>query len=368
MLATIKFSYKVQIVVLFWAHGCGQGGSAERTNGPGGEAGALIGIVQVVGIVQIAAAQVAVKVGAKPVDHRGVGLKQHALVDAVLVHARHAGAFGVDARFFFHNRRKDNPGFELGSLCWPRLFAIGPHIGCLAPEVVHHAPGNGPGLCQINNLILFEQIGVWHQKSLCGGKGYAVVAQKVRVGHNLAKIFKNNKPGFFKNLACLPPCKALWHGNAVEYRVPVDQFVQHLFRQPAGIERKAASLKAVFPLFIAGQQVKLAGVRNHAQLDEPRTHLRQPRPGGNIIKNLAARGFGRGVQEGVRLVGHPTPTCQGQQQQQPKRAQQNLHAGLRSCGASERKEERMRTAACWSSTALRLRTLRPASRRSDHAS
>ena len=148
----------------------------------------------------------------------------------------------------------------------------------------------------------------------------------------------------------------------------VDQFVQHFLWQPAGIERKAASLKAVFPFFIAGQQVKFAGIGHHAQLDEPGTHLCQPRPGGNINKNFAARGFGRGVQKGVRLVGNPSATCQSQHKQQPKRAQQNLHACLRSCGASERKEERMRTAACWSSTALRLRTLRPASRRSDHAS
>ena len=49
-------------------------------------------------------------------------------------------------------------------------------------------------IAQINNFILFKQVGVWHQKALCRGKGYAVVAQKVWIGHNLAKIFKNNKP------------------------------------------------------------------------------------------------------------------------------------------------------------------------------
>ena len=189
----------------FWTHSCGQRGSTERADGPRRQAGALIGIVQVVGIVQIAAAQVAVKGRAKPVNYRGVSLKQHALGDAVLVHTRHAGALGVNARLFFYNGCKDDPRFELGCLCWSRLFAVGPNGGCFAPKVVHHAPGNGLGLCHINNFILFEQVGVWHQKALCRGKGYAVVAQKVWVGHNLAKIFKNNQPCFFKHLARLPP-------------------------------------------------------------------------------------------------------------------------------------------------------------------
>ena len=56
-----------------------------------------------------------------------------------------------------------------------------------------------------------------------------------------------------------------------------------------------------------------------------------------------------------------------QQDKDSHDAQYGLHAGLRWSGLRERKDSRMRTAACWSSTALQRRPVRPTSRSSRSA-
>ena len=121
-------------------------------------------------------------------------------------------------------------------------------------------------------------------------------------------------------------------------------------------------------MLVAGQVTEAAGVGHQTLVGQVGGHLVQARAGGHVKKDVLAGCGRRGGQKVVGLPGQPAAAGHGQQQKQPHKAQKGFHAGLRCCGARARKDSRMRTAACWSSTVLRRRASSPAARRSSQAS
>ena len=194
------------------------------------------------------------------------------------------------------------------------------------------------------------------------------MAQKIRVRDHVPEIREADQPGLFQQAAGLPPCQTFGHRDTEKHGLAVDQGVQDLLGRPAAVQGEAPGLETVFPLFVAGQQAELAGIGNQALFGQSGGNLPQARAGRHVEKDFAARRFGRAVQKDLGFVPQPAAGRQGEHKQQAHYAQHGFHAGLRCSGGSARKEARMRTAACWSSTALRLRAVSPASRRSDQAS
>ena len=362
--AAVGDGHEIEVLVLFGRDGRGQGTGAERADGAGRQAGTLVGVVDVVGVVQMAAAQVAVKVGPQPVDDRGVGLERHVDAQTVGIDAGHARPLVGKGGLLLHDGSQDH---QTAQLVAGGPFAVGPEGVALAPEVVHHAAGHGTGLGLVGHVGLLEQIGVRHEEALGRIEGDAVVAQKGRVRDDGPEILKAYQPGIFQHLGGLPPGQAFGHGDAEQHRLAVDQGIQHLFRQPARIEGKAAGLQAAVPLFVAGQQQELARIGDEAAFFQLVGHTAHIGAGFHVEEGFLPR-CGRGrLEEGPGLVPRPAGSGRRQQDKDSHDAQYGLHAGLRWSGLRERKDSRMRTAACWSSTALQRRPVRPTSRSSRSA-
>ena len=237
--------------------------------------------------MQITLAQIAVKLFAHSVNHRGVGLQQHADAHAVGEHASDLGTVLRAAGFLFHDAGQDQclvGGFQrrIGLALGPSGLEPAVHGVQRAAQHGHVAAALGIGIGVREEAPLGVHAGaVQRGHQLFVGHGGRVLAQRIRLGERRAHLLEG---------------PALHHGHGAQGRFAACQFLQQLVRCCADWDFVITGLDLAVLSRHAEPVIQQPRIRLDARLHRRNGH--SPRSGSGFDFQLK-----RGICRGTRAQG-----------------------------------------------------------------